>query len=264
MRTLILTLVWLLLGAPARAEEAGYRYDLYWGGFHAARLVIGKQEEPGRWGAGLELVTHGFIGRLFPFHTRSAARGVVEDEATVPAHFETRSQSSKRRSHLEVERDPRSRILVAIRNEQHWTKDPPDDPPPEPVGEALRKDVLDPLAAMREFGRRAALGGSFRLSVFDGRQRYDVTANVKGPARRMDGERVLDGILVEAEMTPVAGFRKFMREVWEGSKFTVLVDPATGLPLRIVADAFIAAAVVTMSEPCPKTGECRPPQPQEP
>jgi len=58
-------------------------------------------------------------------------------------------------------------------------------------------------------------------------------------------DRRVNAVSVEAVVTPIAGFRAAALETWRGARFDALIDPASGLPLRIASRDFTIDTVIT-------------------
>lgn len=218
--------------APALATEpVEVRYDIFWGGFHAAQAQIIRAPDDSR----LSVQATGVMENLSAF--------VLEAE-TRQRQFTSQSRSHRMESVLEVDfTGPPRTVIDHVRR-----TDGEDSEPRPPVPEALKAGTLDPLTALMEASERAltaAPGEIFIVPVFDGRNRYNVRIELTGPKSADVAGRRIDGIGATLEFKPLAGFRPRSREMWDGAKFSVLLDPATGLPARIVSESFTVGTVIS-------------------
>jgi hypothetical protein len=221
------------------AEPVEIHYEVFWGGFRAAEARLSNAS------SALDLTARatGLADSVSAF--------AMEAEAG-PRRFQTHSRSNDMESRLAVDlTDPPHTVIDEIRR----TK--PDDEPRPPVPEAMKAGTVDPLHALASASQRiltAAKGERFTLAVFDGRNRYDAVVTVIGPARTEVGGRMVAATAARLEIKPLAGFRPKTRELWDGARFTVWVDPATALPARIVSDSFAIATVISAVPPVRKAG----------
>lgn len=222
------------------ADAVEVRYDVYWGGFRAAEARLSNTQ------AALDLTARatGLADSVSAF--------AMEAEAA-PGRFQTHSRS----------KDMESRLAVDFTGQPHTIIDeirrttPDDDEPRPPVPEDQKAGTVDPLHAITAATQRilaARPGERFTVPVFDGRNRYDATVTVGGPARSEVSGRMIAGTRASVEIKPLAGFRAKTRDLWDGARFTVLVDPATALPARIVSDSFAIATVISAVSPVRQTG----------
>lgn len=215
--TRVATLVLLFLGLGPAAGAADIRYEVFWGGFRAAEARLAQQ------GGLLELTVRatGMVDSLTAF--------ALEAERE-QAQFRSYSRGSKWESLVAVDFTGPPRTLL-----DHTRRTEPEKEPRPPVPEAMKAGTIDPLTALATAGRRVLdgrAGETFTVAVFDGRNRYDVKVAVEEFAR------------ARIEIVPLAGFRKKSRETWDAAAFTVVIDPATGLPAKIVSETFAVGTVV--------------------
>ena len=218
-------------GLALAAEPVEVRYDVFWGGFRAAEARLAST------GAKAELTAHatGLADSLSAF--------ALEADAG-QGRFHTHSQSKSMESRLAVDFHGQPHTLV----DEIRRAEPDDGVPRPPVPEAQKAGTLDPLSAILAASARALSaprGDRFTLAVFDGRNRYDATVTVQGPATQDVSGRRIAGIRAKVEIKPLAGFRAKSKELWDDSSFTVLIDPTTALPARITSDGFAVATVIS-------------------
>ena len=136
----------------------------------------------------------------------SAARGALSHGNLVPASYASSITTDKRTEEL--------RITLAAGNVKDYAIDPPSPPQPDriPVTEAHRRGVVDPMSsALTHVVGDAELFGpaacSRKVSVFDGRMRYDLklafkrTETVKAD-KGYEGPAVVCALYFE----PIAGY----------------------------------------------------------
>lgn len=218
--------------SPATAADpVEVRYEVFWGGFHAAQAQVIRAPGDSR----LAVQATGLMESLSSF--------VLEAE-TRQQQFTSQSRSQRMESAVEVDfTGPPRTIIDHIRR-----TDGEESEPRPPVPEGLKAGTLDPLSALMQASERAlaaAPGEAFAVPVFDGRNRYDVRIEVVGPKSATVTGRHIDGIGATLEFKPLAGFRPRSLEMWDGAKFNVLLDPDTGLPARIVSESFTVGTVIS-------------------
>lgn len=213
------------LGAHA-AEARQLRYQAWWGGFHAADMVLELGEPDSR----LTIVTRGLLGRLMPARIDALAERGAQ---ALSWRYRSNGGGEERRVGVVY---PAGRAAQVV-------EDRP-GPPAEPLPPALRSGVVDPLNALALM-RRDVAGGrqSFVLPVYDGRRRLDIQARVLGRGDRhvAGGRRPTVELHLEADTH--AGFNRRQRALWDGSAARVSLDAATLLPLRIE----FAAVILTLT-----------------
>lgn len=232
----------LTFATPAwAADSVEIRYEMFWGGFRAAeaRLV--------RTGAEAELAVRatGMADSLAAFALEAASQ---HDQ------FRSHSRSKSMESILAVDFRGTPRTLIdEIRRSE---PDDEQDPRP-PVPDAMKAGTLDPLTAMVTASRQiltSHAGDRFTVPVYDGRNRYDAQVTVIGPGSATLGNRRITGTRATITFKPLAGFRKSSQDLWDGATFTLLLDPATQLPARIVSNSFSIATVISAVPPVQKAG----------
>jgi hypothetical protein len=150
--------------------------------------------------------TMGLLRFFTPGHGTSTSQGVVSAGQPVPATYVTSIANDKRIDDVQM--------VFAGGNVKDFTVDPPVGPHPDriPVTEADRHNVFDPLTASLNL-----VGGSGdplspqacdrKVSVFDGRMRYDVKSEFK----RMETVKAEKGyqgpaVVCAVYFIPVSGF----------------------------------------------------------
>jgi len=136
----------------------------------------------------------------------SAVRGAVSHGNLVPASYASSITTDKRTEEL--------RITLAVGNVKDYAIDPPSPPQPDriPVTEEHRRGVVDPMssALTHVLGNDELLGPaacSRKVSVFDGRMRYDLKLAFK----RLDTVKADKGyegpaVVCAVYFVPIAGY----------------------------------------------------------
>lgn len=214
-----------VLALPQGAAAAELRYDIHWGGFHAAQAELSHTGSA----ASLSVRSIGV--------TRSLTGFALEAERTDEV-FRTEAGTRKWASRLAVDFSGPPQVLV---DELNRLDGKPEREKRPPVPAPLIQGSLDPLTALTLGGRAVAQGKDALLPVFDGRNRYDVRLEPVGPGK------------ARATVIPRAGFRPKSLETWDNATFVVTVDPATALPVRIVSESFTIGTVIS-AIPAPAGG----------
>lgn len=243
--------IFVLCLAAAPAEAAAVRYEVYWGGFHAAEAHLDREDGPDGVHTRLGVQTMGLAEELSGLVLDVEAWAQASGSDLAPGRFLADSQGRTKGDRLTVEFAPAAPARIV--SDEH--RGPPDDDPPPPVPAELTAGTLDPLTALLDLGRRAAEAAEnrgparFVLPVYDGHRRYDAQVTVEGPGSATVRDRTLSGIAVEVRLDPVAGFKPKRVEFWKQARFIALIDPASGLPLRITSQDTDIATVITAEEP---------------
>lgn len=223
-----MVLLAVLTASPAHADEV--RYEVFWGGFRAAEARLAHQDQI----SALTIRATGLVDDFTAFALEAERQS---------GQFRTHSKGRKWESLLAVDFTGTPRIVI-----DEVRRDQPEKEPRPPVPDAMKVGTLDPLSALVQASRRVLdgrPGDSFTLAIYDGRNRYDAKIRVEGPARIDVTNRTLSGTKASLELLPRAGFRKKSHALWNGATFSLLVDPLTGLPIRIVSESFAVGTVVT-------------------
>lgn len=205
----VLMLGMLGIAGPLRAAQEApleLRYGLYWGGVRLATIDLHHELEPGAYQAALSLETVGLVKKLTKYRAEVSAAGQRERFGSLaPVTFSSKYKSRKKSRSAVIEFDPRTGDVIGLRIEKRGRPDGTDVP------EELQHGVIDPLTAflsLRDELRRARIDGrsSFEASVFDGRRRYDLQAEVTGRERVKLSGRSWPAIRVRLDLLPIVGF----------------------------------------------------------
>lgn len=243
------------VAAAPGAQAAQMRYEVFWGGFHTADVTFSNDNSPGAYHAVMGVATTGMAERLSGLSLQVQAWGKALRGALTPDRFSADTMRKDGESKLAVQFAPGTQPAQIVLDQSTLLSASDDDKdPPPPVPPEQRVGTMDPLSALIEAGRRAAgalNGGArgFTLPVYDGRHRYDVKVVVDGPSSTEIDGRDVPGVSLQLTFAPVAGFKDSTREMWDNARFSALIDPATGLPIRIVSKDFKIATVISAEMP---------------
>ena len=238
------------------AQAETIHYDLFWGGLHLAEVSLSDQQRTVGYHLRLRSTTHGMFADLSGLMISAESWGQRTDAASMaPNRFEvdTRDDDGENRLAVEYSPDIVARVVLDLTTGNDGRND--DEPPRPPVPPELRRQTLDPLSAPAVLGRSViakAAGGQtdhLLLPIYDGRQRYDVRADIKGPQTTTVHDRALSGIAVELTFLPMAGFHEDSRVSWDNARFNVLINPDNGLPLHVVSENTAVATVINLAVP---------------
>ncbi len=264
----------LLLAVPAdraaAADKGTYlRYEVYWGGLRAANFVLALDRTPESYRHEFVLRSSGFTEWVFKLDINASSRGRFHAPSQPqPAAYRTDFINRWRKGWIDVRYELGQGTGPRTAHVTDWA-DPPrryddDDERPEPVGEDAKIEGLDPLAAfaeaLRQTGTAMSSGmGAFRVPIFDGRRRYDVTGtplgavdmSVLGEKRQVQHLRL--------NVVPVAGFTGRQRTTWSERVFEVFVRPSQRpdgepTPVRIEADGL--GPIINLIAECPDRAAC--------
>lgn len=166
---------------PARAASAAERlptvrldYTIYAGGLEAMSLALRVRTDANGYLLQTRVRTIGFLSRVVPFVLEAATEGVHDGDALVPRSYATanrwRSKDIRR-----VDMQYRDGVVPDV------TAVPePEDDDRKRVPRDRRRETVDPLTAV--FRLLLSGPGTCRgqAAVFDGRRRYDMTAERVG------------------------------------------------------------------------------------
>lgn len=264
LRTLGILIPACLAAAPAfAAETLALRYEAFWGGFHAADIVLAVNEGNPSYRTGFEVKTRGAVKWLMRLTVDAQSRGLSSAAGLTPQSYRTYYTTRRGERLVGVDFDPLTRTGRKVLDETWAALEPTDDDSEEvpPVPPELRTDVVDPLSGIlliRDKVAAALAGGPTRFTVaaFDGRRRFDLTGDVVGPGRHDIAGRDYDTVDLKLTMKPVAGFKKKHLAHWDGSQYDVYLDRDLLLPLKIATDSFRVSTVINIIETCPPSPAC--------
>ena len=229
-----------MAAAAASERDLNLRYEVYWGGMHAADFVLSTQQAEGNYQHDFRLRSQGMFNWLLGLDVSASATGQAAASLPLaPRRYDVEFTNRWRRGDIAMRFDPQSGAI-----ESSYRAIPPRDNPDSAaeVSPADRQGALDPLAAFLEAVRRAgevADGSeqSFRLKVFDGRRRFDASGEVLGVVQRQlpGGDRA--ALHLRITTLPVAGFNSRQMELWDGKVYDIYLSTDGRLvPLKISAE----------------------------
>ncbi|GAA4252097.1 hypothetical protein GCM10022293_25620 [Azospirillum formosense] len=261
-----------LFPLPAQAQRWQLDYRVHVGGVAVldARAELTLTED--RYSVQVDAATDGFLGRLFPWETRSLSVGTVRPDGVAPIRH-TQSgvlRGSPRTVTLEYGPDGRVRTQVSP---------PPEEEDRDPVPEELTRQSRDPLSGVVDVLLAGLHGAGCQRTVpiYDGRRRYDMIFTDRGMT--MVGESrhsVFSGAARQCRVShkPIAGYERTPRQpFWqrgggreERPPVDLWIAPLEGvgppLPVRLETDSGFGGVVVhlTAARKTDQTAE-RPPEP---
>lgn len=260
LRTAALSGLLLAAGVPAPAAPLSATYRIHVGGVSVleAQAVLTLTDRS--YEVEVRAETGGFLGRLFPWQTRSHSTGAVTGDALAPArHTQTSIFRGKPRN-VTLTYDGRGRVVAAV-------EPPPEEDDRPPVPEELRRATVDPLSGVLTALVAASQGnGCTRtVPVYDGRRRYDMTMRDWG-MRPVSASRysIFAGPARECRVTytPVAGYspRPPTTMFWKRDEardggavedrppvdlwIAPVVAGAPPIPVRVETDSALGAVVI--------------------
>lgn len=241
--------------APAAISEPTieYRYEAHWGGLRAGDLAIRRGEDGQGYQAVMEMVAQGLARRLGAATFAAEASGSQNGGDLQAERYVTNYATDTSRKQMLMEFDPFTGIGDAIERTfgRSGHEEIGDNVPDE-----MRVGAIDPLSNVLLLGQRAAQAvagmgpADFVLKSFDGKRRYDLAATVRGIERVSIRNQSYEAVAVRLVMIPLAGFNRSQMSLWRDAEFSVHLDPATLMPLRIRTENFTAAAVVNVVARC--------------
>lgn len=252
--------------AARAADQTGWRYEIMWGGFHAGDMAVTREQRNEAVRTAMTIRTVGLFDRFLRLRFAAEGGGVEKDAGELGSeHYQTRFRNRYQEQLLRVAYGDGEAVTLLDEVLAVFAPPPADDEPAPAVPAEARRGVGDPLTNVSAVGRKARQavfdGGppKFRTASYDGRRAYDFEVAVKGQRRINIRGRDFDTIELSMVLRPVAGFKPRFEKMWAGAEYTVDLDPATLLPVRIYTDSFAAATVINAVEPCRAAAEhCAP------
>lgn len=165
--------------AVARAEagpQLALDYHVFAGGLHVLTYEAIVSVNTGAYKAKVQARTNGFVDSLFKFSLEAEAAGVEGAAGLVPRRFRVANRW----------RENPERWVEIIYSEgavpDTKAEPPAADDDRDPIPEALLAGTLDPISAVLAVVAKVAQSGrcEVALPIFDGRRRYDLTAQHLG------------------------------------------------------------------------------------
>jgi hypothetical protein len=237
-RTALTALIVLTLALPATAaaESLDLRYSLSLRGIPAGEMTLRYEEDGDTYRSELTARARGLAKLLSGYRSTAVSQGQISAEnRLVPTSYRWVSDQRNKTWTTDVVFEPDTGDVVSLDLRKS------DKPRQTEVPEELQRDVLDPVAAIVRLRRHAAealAGGPqrFEVSVFDGRRRYDIEAEMLGRATATIDRRERPVVEVRLSFHPLAGFDKTDLSRLpgrDGYALAQLSDDEHLLPLRI-------------------------------
>jgi hypothetical protein len=173
----------LLLALTAAQAAAGadqpleLRYRFSWAGVPIAELALRHVINGGVYQTELGIASIGLADQLVHLRGVSRATGRYEaQDGFSAARFRSASSSYRKSRSILVGFDPRTGDVIELELTKRG------EPDRSKVPATLQKGVIDPLTALVQLRHRLAVGEleDYTAAVFDGRRRFDLTAQVVG------------------------------------------------------------------------------------
>jgi hypothetical protein len=259
----------LLAAQPAGSQEISgkWRYEVHWGGFHAAQIVLTEESSPLGGKVAFRLETYGLARWLTKLRIDALGQLAAASDGPRSAAYRIEFFSRKSKTLREVAYDPAHKKPAEIKTSRKVYYNPADEEPEEepvtPVKPELLIGVFDPetgIAKLQQLARAAHEGrgpSKFIVPIFDGKSRYDFDAEVVGPKRRMVGESTFDTLELSMVLRILGGMRAKHVKMWSDTPFQVYLLPTDDyVPLQIVNQTLWATTLVNLVERCPPSPSC--------
>jgi hypothetical protein len=180
LRPVVALLLFALTAAQAAAgadQPLELRYRFSWAGVPIAELALRHLINSGVYQTELAIASIGLADQLAHFRGVSRATGRYEAQnGFSAARFRSASSSYRKSRSILVGFDPRTGDVIELELSKRG------EPDRSKVPAALQKGVIDPLTALVQLRHRLAVGQleDYSAAVFDGRRRFDLTAQVVG------------------------------------------------------------------------------------
>ncbi len=201
-----------VLSAPVAAAGQQLRYLVWLGGSAVMDLSIGLESDTTSYGVTLQGQLVGPPSWFFDIRIAGTASGTLHDGQPQPARYRLELSDDGKMEWLQLDVDASGLPVVSA--------DPPmRDEGRQPLDEAARRGMLDPLSAIQALLLQAtakAGGCPDGVAVYDGRRRFDVTVRDEGEATlRVSTYNLYHGPARRCEVTlkPVGGFRTSGRDL---------------------------------------------------
>jgi hypothetical protein len=258
---LVAFFIGILVGAPVGAAETHLRYEVMWGGLHAAEFALSLDGDKTTYANRFRLETRGIADWLLRLRVSVSGHGEAPAAAPLKPRAYRVGYSNRRRQRVVSLRfdEESGEVSPVVESDSRLDGDASpeagDDNDEATISRDLRLGVIDPLSAFVESLRRVRrhLDGEpadFRLAVFDGRRRFDLEGAYAGKVRRtiLNVPRELHRVRVKT--IPMAGFRRAQRILWDGTTFDVFLGTdGRLLPVQIMSVG--PGPVMNLVEECP-------------
>jgi hypothetical protein len=238
----------------AAAQTANLRYEAHWGGLHAADFALTFGVGEADYDNWFRLRTKGMTDWIARLDIEARGQGKVAhgrplEGVAYRVDYTNRWRSRTMTIRYDANGGP---ALTTLETHQENEPDEDNELPPE-----YRTGVLDPLTGLAEAIRRlkahleADGPRQFRLSLFDGRRRFDLEGEFLGRKTRTIRDKTHEVYHLRLVTRAIAGFKERFKGVWDGSSFDVyLTRDGRYLPLQI--DSVGPGPLLNLVEECEK------------
>lgn len=243
-------------------------YNLKVGGLHVADFIAEFDENETGYQTTLTMETRGMARWFQDFRAEVKGNGTFiietgQGPTPVPRQFDRAWAAEQISSSLTIAYDP----ITGMAQPQERTFNPQtgeaiaiedldwnrDRKAPEPVPDAMRVGVFDPMAAFV-----AARGqivhhrrNTFRIPIYDGRRRYDLVGRVEAPRLFWIGGQDVELVPVVATVEPVFGFDRERTETMQDSGGKILFSPDDRfIPMQVILEGRAFTSVMNMTADC--------------
>lgn len=244
-------------GDDTRGDARHLRYEVYWGGMHAADFAISRRHEDGQYAHGFRLRTQGILGWYLKMGVSAEGSGRLPASGPLaPETYDVDFTNRWRDGIIRMRFDPDGGGVDSV-----YRSDPPreDDDEVDVTEEQLR-GAFDPLTAFIEtvrLGVTGRVGDDLRIPVFDGRRRFDAVGKIVGRERLDVLGSEQDVVRLRLKPVPVAGFKKDRESRWHDRVFDILItDDSRALPVMIYGEGL--GPRINLIGECPSLDNCLP------
>jgi hypothetical protein len=201
------TLVCLLLPTSlVLAAPVQYRFAATWTGLAVADVYLTFDDDGNGYRSTIDIRSLGLMKLLSKFGAHGSAEGLfAADGALLPARFDSDYKLRKNRHH-------QSLLYVSGDGGSTALRGPADSSLKPALALQYRQNVVAPLTALvtlRQRLRRQALavGGSFKIPVYDDKRRFDIDGKFLGRESLTMDQSTYAALHFHLLLTPIAGFR---------------------------------------------------------
>lgn len=163
---------------PGKAQVMDLHYEVYAGGMLGLEVDLRMALSETHYRSSFEAEIAGPYAWFMDFALRSEVEGLRDDAAVQPARFLSEAfKKEKLKRRVEITYLDDGSLQTSVDPE-------PDEDNRDDIPESLRLGTFDPLSAVLMLTEAVALQGNCDavVPVFDGRRRFDLTAEDLGPA----------------------------------------------------------------------------------
>ena len=262
----------------AQPQSERLVYNIMVGGLHLGDAMIGLNQTENSYATEMRMNARGMAKWVRNFSSDMRGEGQLLQAATNPTTLDTRPALYSRQwstgevaADMTMKYDANGKAEVEERYFNPETSEPiahedlpwnKDDSPSErqrkPVPDAMRTNVLDPMAAfIAARGQLMAQGLAakgpkrFRVPIYDGRRRYDIVGRAEAPRTTEIAGTERSVITVIAKLEPVFGFsRKSQVRMEESEGKFLFSNDNRFIPLQLVVSNDLLSGVMNLTADC--------------